>query len=160
MSGIRDVDIGAQYAFTSAVMSEHLQAIVSGDLVKGRSIPKSVLSAARNLFDLTLRQIEHDKDPQNTPAPRMRALTMECLVIDMLQKVNGKAYYPSTGEFERDVRQCSELLHEIPDRIRHDENQYLALQRFFNILNKKAVGWEYDHAMCGSQSPYTASLGW
>ena len=55
MSHIPNVDVGASYAFTSVVMNEYLQAIVSGDLVKGRSIPKGVLSAARNLFDLTLK---------------------------------------------------------------------------------------------------------
>jgi len=137
-------------------MNEYLQAIVSGDLVKGRSIPKGVLSAARNLFDLTLKQIEHNNNPENIPAPRMRVLTMECLVIDMLQRVNEKEYYPQTRELERDVRQCSEL----PDRIRNDQIQYSTLQRFFGILSEKANSWTYDHAMCGAQSPYTVLLGW
>ena len=86
----------------------------------------------------------------------MRALTMEFLVINMLQRVNEKEYYPQTRELERDVRQCSEL----PDRIRNDQIQYSTLQRFFGILSEKANSWTYDHAMCGAQSPYTVLLGW
>ena len=86
MSHIPDVDIGASYSYAAGEMSDQLNGLVKGNLNDGRSIPLGVLSDARELFYLTLKQIEHDKDIKNTPMPPLRAMTIECLVMDYLKK--------------------------------------------------------------------------
>ena len=50
-------------------MDECLQAIISEDLRKEKQIPVRVLSSARDLFELSLRQLENDKNPKTIPMP-------------------------------------------------------------------------------------------
>ena len=160
MSHIAHVDLGSgYYSFTAVAMMEHLDALTKGDLVRGRLIPKRVLKGATELFDLTLKRIEYDKDPKHVPVPRFRTLAIEGIVIEMLEASNGKTYYPNDGEFEKDVRHCSEILHELPDKIRYNQSQYEPLRDFFKNLWIKSEARAYEKHFSGKQSKHTTPMG-
>ncbi len=157
MSHIEGVDICRRYNYSAGVMSSHLEGLIRGELESEKSIPMSTLLVVRELFNESLALIEHDGGRESIPEHPSRATTMNLLIKNMLQMAKRKVY-TSREEFEEDVRLCSELLHELPNEIRRNPEEYEILQKFFHHLHQASEEHAYDGFFSGRPSPYTHSL--